>query len=74
MATVGPIAVAIAEITKVIGQWMKSSERRRMQAALDSAERYIFVNEGEGEYSNITEEYKKKLLIHFRKRFFSFNN
>jgi len=74
MATVGPIAQAIAEVAKVIGEWMKSSERRRMKVALDSAERYIFVNDKQGEYAGITEERKSQLLLHFRKRFFSFNN
>ena len=74
MPTIGPIAQAVAEVAKVIGEWMKSSERRRMKAALDSAERYIFVNGKEGEYFNITTERQKELLLHFRKRFFSFNN
>ena len=74
MPTVGPIAQAIAEVAKVVGEWMKSSERRRMQAALDSAEKYIFVSEKRGEYAGITDERKSQLLLHFRKRFFSFNN
>lgn len=74
MATVGPIAQAIAEVAKVIGEWMASSERRRMKAALDSAERYIFVNEKQGEYAGITDERKSQLLLHFRKRFFAYNN
>lgn len=74
MATVGPIAQAIAEVAKVVGEWMKSSERRRMQAAMDSAEKYIFVNEKGGEFASISDERKKELLLHFRKRFFAFNN
>jgi len=74
MATVGPIAQAIAEVAKVVGEWMKSSERRRMQAALDSAEKYIFANEKQGEYAGITDERKSHLLLHFRKRFFAYNN
>ena len=74
MAAIGPIAQAIAEIAKVIGNWQVSSERRRMQAALDSTERYIFVNTKEGEYAGITDERKSQLLLHFRKRFFAYNN
>ena len=74
MATVGPIAQAIAEVAKVIGNWQVSSERRRMKIALDSAERYIFVNNKEGEYAGITDERKSQLLLHFRKRFFAYNN
>ena len=74
IGTIGPIAQAVAEVAKVIGEWMKSSERRRMKAALDSAEKYIFANEKGGEYAGITDERKSQLLLHFRKRFFSFNN
>ena len=74
MAAVGPIAQAIAEVAKVIGNWQVSSERRRMKIALDSAERYIFVNNKEGEYAGITDERKSQLLLHFRKRFFAYNN
>ena len=74
MPTIGPIAQAIAEVAKVVGQWMNSSGRRRIMAALEAAERYIFVNEKEGEYSDISEEKQKKYLAHFRKRFFHYNN
>ena len=74
MAVIGPIAQAIAEVSKVIGEWMKSSERRRMKVALDSAEKYIFVNEKQGEYAGITDDRKSQLLSHFRKRFFASNN
>jgi len=73
MGTIGPIAQAVAEVSKVIGEWMKSSERRRMRAALDSSEKYIFVNEKQGEFKDITDQKKKQLLLHFRKRFFAFN-
>ena len=38
-------ANAIAEASKVIGQWMASADRRKMKAALDAAERYIFQRE-----------------------------
>ena len=74
MAAIGPIAQAIAEVARVIGNWQVSTKRRRMQAALDSAERYIFVNNKEGEYAGITDERKSQLLLHFRKRFFAYNN
>jgi hypothetical protein len=70
---VGPIAQAIAEVAKVIGNWQVSSERRRMRAALDSAEKYIFVNEKSGQFAELTEPKQKQLLAHFRKRFFAYN-
>jgi hypothetical protein len=73
MPTVGPIAQAVAEVAKVIGQWMASADRRKLEAAKDAAEKYIFVNEKAGEFAKIGEEEKKNLLLHFRKRFFSYN-
>ena len=74
MSDVGLIAQATAEIAKIIGNWQVSREKRVMRAALDSAERYIFANEKEGEYAGITDERKSQLLLHFRKRFFAYNN
>ena len=74
MSTLGLITQAVTEVAKVVGKWIESSERRRMKVALDSAERYIFVNEKGGEYQGITDERKSQLLLHFRKRFFAYNN
>ena len=68
------IAGAIAGVAKVIGNWQVSRERRKMQSAIDSGEKYIFVNERQGEYENITIKRQNKLLLHFRKKFFSCNN
>jgi len=73
MPTVGPIAQAVAEVAKVIGQWMASADRRKLEAAKDAAEKYIFVNERAGEFVDISEEKQKSLLHHYRKRFFSYN-
>lgn len=70
---IGEIAGAIKEAAKVFYQWRAGAERRRMRAALDSAERYIFVSEKNGEYKDITKERQEKLLKHFRKRFFAYN-
>jgi len=74
MSDVGLVAKAVAEIAKVVGNWQVSAERRRMQKAIATAEEYIFVNEGAGEYENIPLAKKGKLLRHFCKRFFTLNN
>jgi len=73
MGPVGPIAQAVAEIAKVVGQWMASADRRKLEAAKDAAEKYIFVNEKSGEFAGISEEKQKDLLSHYRKRFFAYN-
>ena len=66
MSTLGLITQAVTEVAKVVGKWIESSERRRMKVALDSAERYIFVNEKGGEYNfngNIIKSFLRLLFI-----------
>lgn len=74
MSSIGPIAQAIAEVSKLIAEWMKTAKMRRIQVALDSAERYIFANQKSGEYADITDKRRDQLLAHFSKRFFAYNN
>ena len=76
MATIDPvtaIANAVAEFSKAFGTYMATREVRHLKAALDAAERYIFVNERMGENEELTDVQQKKLLAKFRKRFFKFN-
>lgn len=51
----------------------KSINAARAKAAIDAAERYIMVNEGNSPYDKIEEDTKKRLLIHYRKRFIAYN-
>lgn len=67
------IASAVAEFSKAFGTYMASREVRHMRAAIDAAERYIFVNERTGENETLTDKQQAKLLAKFRKRFFKFN-
>ena len=67
------IASAIAEASKVIGTWMASADRRKMQAAIESAEKYIMVSAGLGEFSNLTTTKRQALCDYWRKRFFKYN-
>lgn len=67
------IANAIAEVSKVIGHRMADRRVRHLKAAVDAAERYIFVNEGMGENKNLDDDERNKLLRRFRKRFFKYN-
>ena len=67
------IANAIAECSKVIGQWMSSQDRRHMKAAIDAAERYIFVNERNGENAKLSDKEHAELLKKLRDQFFKFN-
>ena len=67
------IANTLAEISKSFGTYMATRRVRHMKAAIDAGERYINVNEGYGENSELTLEQKKKLLSKFRKRFLKYN-
>ena len=69
VGTVGPIAQAVAEIAKIVGNWQNSAERRRMQAAIEAGEKYIQSNES----TSITDKQKGALLKHYKKRFFKYN-
>jgi len=67
------IATAIAECSKAFGTHMATRKVRLMKAALDAGENYIHVQEGFGDYKDITQARKDKLLRKFRIRFFKFN-
>jgi hypothetical protein len=70
---VGLIAQAVTEIAKIVGEWRASSDRRRMQACIEAAEKYIRISECEGEYENLPTTKRVKYLQHYRKRFFAYN-
>lgn len=74
MATnAGLIAQAISEVAKVVGAWMASADRRKMEAAIEAGEKYIRISECEGEFENIPTTKRAALLAYWRKRFFKFN-
>lgn len=66
---IGLIASAIAEGSKVWHEYLVSRDKERSRAAKQAAREYIQVNEGAGEYKDITEKRKAQLLAHFHKRF-----
>ena len=66
----GPIATAIAEVAKVVGKWQASADKRKMSAAIEAGEKYIQTNED----TSLAAGKQKKLLAHFKKRFFIYNN
>lgn len=70
---VGPIAQAIAEGFKLIKTVLDTAAVRKMKACIEAGEKYIFVNEKQGEYETLPVEKQAKYLKHFRKRFFNLN-
>ncbi len=60
------IGNAISEVSKVLGKWMASSQRRKMTKAIDAGEKYILMNES-------NDKNKKRKLRYYKKRFFKFN-
>lgn len=51
----------------------KSINAARAKAAIDAAEKYMMVNEGDSPYSHYTEKQKQRYLRHYRKRFIAYN-
>ena len=69
-----PIAQAIAEGFKLLKTVMDTARVRRMRKAIEAGEKYIQVNEGEGEFDfPMSEDKKKDRLRYYKKRFFKLN-
>lgn len=45
---------------------------KRLEAACEAAEKYIFVDEKSGDYEALPEDKQTKYKAHFRKRFFHY--
>jgi len=72
--TVTIIAGAIKAAAEVWYEYLKSADKRKAQAAIEAAEKYIQVNERSGEFASTTPSQQVKLLKHYSKRFFTYNN
>ena len=46
---------------------------RKMKSAIEAGEKYIQVNEGRGEFKDMTDIQRLKYLRHYAKRFFHYN-
>ena len=57
---------AIREISGLLKEWIAGADIRRLKAAVEAAEQYIFTNELNGKD-------KDKILKHWRDRFFKYN-
>jgi hypothetical protein len=68
-----PIAQAIAEGFKLIKTVMDTADMRRKRKAIEAAEKYIMVNEKDGEYDYLNDDQQEKKLRHYHKRFFKYN-
>jgi len=68
-----PIAQAIAEGFKLLKTLMDTAQVRKMRKAIEAAEKYLMINEKDGEYDCLNDEQQKKKLAYYRKRFFKYN-
>ena len=66
---INSVATAITEGFKLLSAWMKSKDKRRMQAAIEAGEKYIQINED----NTLADAVKKKRLRTYKKRFFKYN-
>ena len=60
------IGNAVSEVSKVLGKWLSSAQRRKMTKAIEAGEKYILTNESE-------DKNKKRKLRYYKKRFFKYN-
>lgn len=51
----------------------KEIDKAKTKAAIDAAEKYIMVNEGDSPYEKLTPEKRRLYLKHFKKRFIAYN-
>jgi len=66
---------AIGAIANLLGFFFdrESINVAKCKAAIDAAERYMMVNEGDSPYDKIDAKRKERLLRHYRKRFVAYN-
>lgn len=63
------IAEAVRAGAEVWHTWLKSRDKRHMEAAIEAGEKYIFTNED----TKLTNARRKQLLAHYKRRFFRYN-
>ncbi len=66
MKAVGPVAQAISEGFKLVGQILKGSDRRKMEKAIEYGERFI------RRYEKITDD-QDETLQKYAEKFFKHN-
>ena len=70
----GQIAQAISEGFKLIRHIRETSAIRKMRKSIEYAEKYIQVNEKEGEFDYLTDDQQIKKLKFYQRKFFKYNN
>ena len=70
-----PILGEIATISNLLSFFFdrESINAAKCKAAIDAAERYMMVNEGDVPYDKIDAQRRERLLRHYRKRFIAYN-
>ena len=63
------IVTTIREAATAYYKWLEGRDKRRMESAIDAGESYIRTNEDD----ELTDKRRKKLLLHYSKRFWKYN-
>ena len=66
---------SIGAIVNLLGFFFdkRSINEAKTKAAIDAAEKYIMISEGDSPYDSLSSKKKKKYLRHYRKRFIAYN-
>lgn len=64
------IANAIEKVAELLATWISGEVIRKYKYRIEAAVNFVFVVYKEGQYADLSEERKKELMLHFRKRIF----
>lgn len=70
LSLVTALSEAIREVAGLVRELVAGAQVRRLKYQVEAARNYIFVEERQGQYKEITELRRQEYLVHFRKRVF----
>lgn len=67
-----PIAALpiIDKLLSIFQEWQKNRPAKKLEYRVAAAMEYVFLVEKGGEYTDIDDDKRKDLMLHFRKRIF----
>ena len=64
------VAEATKEISSLTAKFLAGKEVARLKYRIEAGMKYVFVDEGAGEFEKLSDDGKKKMKLHYRKRVF----
>lgn len=70
IGSIGAVAEAIKEITKLVGGYLSGKTVRKLKYRVEAAMSYVHVDRKEGEFKSIDDKKQESLKVHYAKRIF----